>query len=50
MSSDTKQISGYLGVEEREERKGEVIKGGEGNLWGTYVKTHQTLCSLGNVN
>ena len=34
MSSDRKQISGYLGMEEREEQKGEVTKGGEGNLWG----------------
>ena len=34
MSSDRKQISGYLGVEEREEWKGEVTKGGEGNPWG----------------
>ena len=46
VSSDRKQISGYLGMEEREEQKGEVSKGREGSLWGDG-QTHHLGCSYG---
>ena len=49
MSSDRKQISGYLEMEEREEQKGEVSKGREGSLWGDdpyfeFGDGYKTLC------